>query len=336
MTDTRLRELLTEVADDVEPGDRLDAIRARSRTSRRRLWVPAGAALVAASIVGAVALSGAPTERADAPGPADTSSLPADDSPEPPQEGPDPSETGQRRVAVHYVGVTPDGPRLYPEPRRLSGVDPFAAAVEALATPLDPDYSSLWPAHAVDGVSFDGVGADGQISVALVDRAFRNRPAGMTEVEAGLAVEQVVRTLQPAAQAPAGVRFHVDGEPLDQLPGRPVPELLTPGPDADVLADVSISAPAEGDVVDNDGPLLVSGATSSASDLLLEVETLTGTVTSVAPVTGGWDDERVHPFSMHVDISRLEPGQYVVTARTDDRSGEQRYHVDDRLITVTD
>ena len=350
MNEPTLRELLTEVADAVEPGDRLADIRARTRPSRSRLWVvPAGAGLVAASVVGAVALSGGPADRVAEPGPGSgtSSTSPSPTDPEttnPTPDEPSATETATpalplRATAVYYVGDTPDGLRLYREFRRVPASDPLTAAVVGLAqAPQDPDYSSPWPSDAIAQVSFDGVGADGVLQVSLRDASLRGRPAGMTETEAGLAVEQVVRTLQAAVQARAAVQFRLDGNPVDQVLGVPASEPLAQGRDLGVLARVSISTPSEGQVVDNDGPLVVSGAGNSyEGNIVTELQALDGTVVVVpTPTIAGWQEDRLFPFEVTLDLSDVPPGEYVVRSQTDDPSGEQRFHVDNRTITVVD
>lgn len=341
MNESMLRDLLSEVADHVEPGDRLDAIRARTRPSRRRhLWIPAGAALVAASVVGAVALGGGPVERADAPGPAGTSNVSPSPSPtEPSPTEPTPTAPETRAVAVYYVGVTPDGPRLYREFREALGQDRFEAATAAIGNaPLDPDYANLWPAEAIGDVSFVGTGADGLISITLSDASYRDRPAGMTPEEAGLAVEQVIRTFQAAVQARTPVQFRLGDNPIDQVLGVPSSEPLSQGPDLDVLALVSLSTPSEGQVVDKAEPLVVSGAGNSfEGTIVTRLQRPDGSeAIDPVPAIAGTYEERLFPFEASLDISDLPAGEYVVLARTDDPSGEGRFHEDTRRITISD
>ena len=345
MTEPDMRELLVEVADDVEPGDRLDAIRARTRRSRTTYWVPAGAALVAASVVGAVALGSGPTDRTSAPGPAGSTSpstsSPSEPSPTTGESTPTPTEApGSRAVAVYHLGETPFGTRLYREFRRLPPSDPLDAAAVALGqAPSDPDYRSAWPAGAVEDVSFDGVGADGVIGVSLRDASYRDRPADMSETEARLAVEQVIRTLQAAVQARAAVQFSLDGDPVDQVLGVPTSEPLSQGPDLEVLAHVSIASPSEGQVVDNDDPLVVSGAGNSwEGTIVVRLEEWgPGAVVHAEefPIAG-WMEDRLFPFEVALDVSEVPQGAYVVTSRTDDPSGEDRVHLDSRRVTLTD
>jgi hypothetical protein len=240
---------------------------------------------------------------------------------------------------TYYVGDTPDGQRLYRELRRTSGENPFSAAEDGLTlAPLDPDYVSLWPVDAIRSVSFDGIGDDGVIGVT-VDPAYRERPVGMTEVEAALAVEQVVRTLRAAVRAGAAVQFLSDGNPVDQVLGVPTSEPLAAGSDLAVLAHVSLSDPSEGLLVDNDEPFTVTGLGNSfEGNIVTRIQRLSGVVEVVAeePAIAGTYEDRLFPFEVTFDLTTVPPGDYLVVSRTDDPSGEGRVHVDDRRITVVD
>lgn len=335
MSDDLVREMLREVADGVEPGDRLDAIREATAGGGRRTgrgwWAAGGVSLVAASVVTALALTTGGTPRSEDPDPAEPAPTrtTATDGPRP--------EQAPRAVPVYYVGDTPDGPRLYREFRRMGG-DPFAAAVEALSqVPVDPDYKSLWPTDAIRDVSFDGIGDDAIISIT-VDPAYRQRPAGMSGIEAGLTVEQVIRTFQAATQSRAAVQFRGDDNPIDQVLGVPTSEPLAKGSDLAVLAHVSLSDPSEGTTVDNDEPFVVKGVGNSyegtivitlqvadTSEVLLEEPTIAGTY-----------EDRLFPFTVRLNVFDVPAGDYLVVARTDDPSGEGRFHTDSRRITIVD
>lgn len=340
MNEPLLRELLNEVADDVEPTDRLDAIRARTGRSSRRYWIPAGAALVAASVVGAFALGGGPSERPEAPGPAGTTIA----SPSPSRPTPLPPEL--RAVAVYYVGDTPDGPRLYREFRRVAG-DPLTAAVAAAVgrasddrplAPLDPDYSVPWPpgtsasARVVADQELIEVSLSGDVEGSLRDRG------PLSAEEAGLAVEQLVRTAQGVVQERLPVRFLLYEQITDHVLGVPTSEPLAQGPDLDVLARVSLGSPSEGQVVDNDEPLTVSGAGNSfEGNIVTWLERPDGSeVIGQTPTIAGWLGDRLFPFEVDLDLTEVSRGDYVVLSRTDDPSGEDRFHVDTRAITVVD
>ena len=113
MSDRRSGTCSHEVADGVEPGDRLDAIRAATAPAvvvrAAGWWAAGGVGLVAASVVTALALS--------------TGGAPADDGPGP--AGP-PSTSGttatadgdgarRRPVPSTSWATPPTGPRLYRE-----------------------------------------------------------------------------------------------------------------------------------------------------------------------------------------------------------------------------
>lgn len=332
----RLRELMREASDDIEPGDRLDAIRAATAAGRRTgrgWWVAGGAGLLAASVVTAVALSTGGAPRGSDPGPATS---PPPTAPSTATASPSPTTS---TVAAYYVGDTPDGPRLYREFRTVAAADPLSAAVAALSlAPVDPDYTNLWPPDAIQDVSFDGTGDDA-IIVILVDPAHRPRPAGMSEIEAGLAVEQVVRTLQAALRSRAPVQFFSASNPIDQVLGVPTSEPLVAGSDLAVLAHVSISDPSEGRVVDNDEPFTVNGVGNSyEGNIVTRVQRWAGPVEIVAELAtiAGTYEDRLFPFQVTFDLSDVPPGDYLVTSRTDDPSGEDRFHTDDRRVTIVD
>lgn len=350
----RIKDLLHEVADGVEPGDRLDAIRNETSGGRRPgrgWWAAGGVGLIAASVVTALALSTGSTPQRTGPPPAEQSTpSPTADGTGSLQERKDRLEEMRRAaeaenggstttVAAYYAGDTPDGLRLYREFRRVDADDAFGAAAAALSLPPeDPDYANLWPADAIQTVSFDGTGDDGVIGVT-VDPTHRERPAGMTEVEAALAVEQVVRTVQAAARARAAVQFFSGGNPIDQVLGVPTSEPLAAGSDLAVLAHVSLSDPSEGLLVDNDEPFTVTGVGNSfEGNIVTRIQRLSGVVEVVAeePAIAGTYEDRLFPFEVTFDLTAVPPGDYLVVSRTDDPSGEGRVHLDDRRITVVD
>ena len=217
----------------------------------------------------------------------------------------------------------------------METADPFAGALIALQTsPADPDYSTPWPSDAFDGVSFDGSGSDGLIQVRLTDDSLRERPAGMSESDAELAIQQVVYTLQAAAQARAAVGFFVDGERADQVFGVPTSEPVTQADQLDVLAMVSITDPAEGTSVS--GTFTASGVASSfEANVPWEIRDGDTVVASGFATAEGWMD-KLYPWSTKVDVSDLAPGSYTFVAMTDDPSGGEGGGpvVDTRTIVI--
>ncbi|CAB4924868.1 unannotated protein [freshwater metagenome] len=322
----RITDLLHEVTDDVEPGDRLDAIRAEIgvRRPRRGWWAASGAGLVAASVATAMALSTGGTPQVSVPDPATST------------------------MAIYYVGDTPDGPRLFREFRRLGG-DPLATAVSAAVgrtgaagpplAPLDPDYRVPWP--PMTDATARVVPFEDRIEVDLggdVEGSLRDRGA-LTSAEAGLAVEQLVRTAQGAVGERLPVRFLLYGEITDQVLGVPTSEELAVGSDLATLAHVSLSDPSEGQQVDNDEPFTVKGVGNSfEGTIVTRIQRLSGVVEVVAeqPAIAGTYQDRLFPFGVTFDLTTVPPGDYLVVSRTDDPSSEGRVHVDDRRITIVD
>ena len=334
--DARLSELISDSVSDIEPGDRLDSIRnrtkvtpmsARRNSGRPWLYAVGGAVAATAAVITAIALAGGNLGLTTADDP-DPVGQPSSRSPEP-SETPNASEptpsddstpgTGPA-VAVYYVGDTPQGPRLYREFHPGSGSDPFdSALIELGATPADPDYRTVWPAGSFDSVNFDGVGADGLIQITLADASLRDRPAGMSKAEAEASVQQVIYTLQAAAQARAAVQFRFDGNPIDQVLGVPTSEPLANDDPISALALVNVTTPSEGDEVA--GTFTASGVASSfEATVPWEVRQGDKVVASGFSTAEGWMD-KLYPWETEVDVSKLPAGDYTFVAMTDDPSG---------------
>lgn len=348
----RIRDLLHDVADGVEPGDRLDAIRASTADDERRTsrgwWAAGGVGLIAASVVTALALStgGAPVSDR---GPADSPSTPSGSETflvRCQHCSPHPNDATTSTQAVYYVGDTPDGPRLYREFRRLAG-DPLDAAVSASVgrsvdgapmAPLDPDYRVPWTPLTDAGAVLSTEGDVIEVSLGGDPQDDLHDRGRLSEAEAALAVEQVIRTAQAAVGERLPVRFLLFGEITDQVLGVPTSEPLSAGSDLAVLAHVSLSDPSEGQEVDNDEPFTVAGvANSFEGSVVIRIQRWEGThvVDQVSAIAGSYAD-RLFPFDVTFDLSEVPPGDYVVIAQTDDPSGEGRFHTDSRRITIVD
>lgn len=335
MTDQRIRELLLEVSDGVEPGDRLGAIRtatARGRRTHRGWRVAGGAGLVAASVVTALALTTGGTHRASEPGTAQQGTATATGS------ATDPDPATPRVVPVYFVGDTPGGPRLYREfltPTGGVSAETFALDAALHGDSRDPDYRSPWPADASAGAY--AMSSD-LIRITLTGD-LHDRPAGMSADDARLAIEQVVRTAQGVfGQGRVPVQIALDDGPTDQVLGVPTSEPLGNAPDLSVLAHVSLSDPSEGQVVDNDQPFVVRGAANSfEGNVVTRIQRWEGTeVVAEEPTIAGTYENKLFPFEVTFDLSSVPPGDYVVISRTDDPSGEGKFDTDTRRITVVD
>lgn len=335
------KELLNEVADGVDPGDRLDAIRrATSGGRRRRLrWAAAGGAgLIAASVATALALTtGAASQRGDrdpaAPAPRSSTT-------------PTATDPGSTAVAVYYVGDTPDGPRLFREVRQLTG-DPLTGAVAAAvgrdvngspSDPLDPDYRVPWPASTTASASLDDEREVIEIQLGGDPEGSLRDRGRLSAVKASLAIEQLVRTAQGAVGERLPVRFLLHGEPTDQVLGVPTSEPLTAGSDLAVLAHVFLTNPSEGQQVDNDEPFVVKGSGNSfEGNVVTRIQRSEGTfVVDRKPALAGTFKDHLFPFVVTFDLTDVALGDYVVISRTDGPAGEDQPHEDDRRITIVD
>ena len=333
----RLRRLLEQTVADVDPNDGLEAIRSRTKVTdmptdlsskRPWIWGAFGAAVATAAVIGGFAVINNDDPSADDPGFSGSPSVTPTEDPSG-SGSPDPDPTGTSggpiakpfTVAVYYVGDTPHGPGLYREFHKSTGTTALDAALADATTvqPLDPDYRTDWPAGIVESTAFDGVGSDGLIQITLADESVHDRPAGMSEAEAQIAVEQLIYTAQAAVQARAPVQFLLGENPIDQVFGVPTSEPLAQGKWDDVLSFMSVTAPEEGATVS--GSFEASGVASSfEANVQWQIIQNGEAVKTGFTTAAGWMD-KLYPWTTEVDVSDLAPGTYTFVAMTDDPSG---------------
>jgi hypothetical protein len=340
--DERMRRLLDEAVSDVEPRDSLDSIRSRTQVSpmrARRPWIlGAGAAVVAtAATVAAVAVMGGNpgTTNAQDPGFAGSPTEqgtggPSEPSDSVPGTSPTPTDSGSAgadtvTAPVYYVGETSRGPRLFREFHQVDDDDSLSASLGAAVgeatedgtprRPLDPDYSTDWPALTAAEGNFDG----DLITVNLggdPEGSLRERPAGMSAEEAEIAVQQLVYTAQAATQSRAPVQFLLYGKRTDMVLGVPTAEPLSQGDPNTVLAQVWIIDPAEGAQVRV--PFEVSGL-ANAFEANVQWELTQGDTVVRDGYTMAEEAFTMAPYSFMV--KNIPPGDYTLVVHDEDASG---------------
>ncbi|QCW50612.1 hypothetical protein FE634_09640 [Nocardioides dongxiaopingii] len=292
--DDDLRALVGDAVADVEPTDRLAAIRARTTPPPRRgWWAAGGSALLAAAVVVAVAVV---VDRGDGDDP-DVAAPTTEPTTASPSAPPDTAPAGRTRaVGLYFLGDTPEGTRLFREFQQVPRFDPaqdLLVAVEALAAPDDPDYRTAWPAGSVTGARV----VDGQVRVQLSPDA----------PDDDLALQQLRATVA-AASGLQSITFSRGAEPF------------TVEADPDALALVSISDPREGRTVF--GSFTARGvANSFEATVPWQLVDADGTVVAEDSATAEGADDRLYPWETEIDVSDLEPGTYTFVARTDDPTG---------------
>jgi len=371
--DDQLRRLLSDAVSDIEPRDRLAEIRASVHPdpqvvpmSRPRPWLYAlSGAVASAAVIGVIAytttaLSG-PDDGSNGlgAGPAHTrhtsaavSTATATDPATPPSSpttSPPQTTTGAQAYAVYYVGANAAGrPVLYREWHRgprLPAADPSGkggdvlteAVHDALASlPLDPDYRTPWHALAtLDHASYETTGADGTLQIALKDTGIADRPTSMSPAEAKAAVQQLVYTAQAAVGKRAPVVFTVGRKPPGAHPtllGIDISRPIGNAPILRTLSLVNISSPNEGDKVS--GKLTVTGTNNSfegSSVIYLERH---GRKYLLTPTIGGQGLHKLFPWTVTLDLTKVQPGEYTLVAENDAPSGQGHPDTDTRTLEV--
>jgi hypothetical protein len=355
--DARLSELISETADSVEPAEGLTAIRSRTRkespmstrnsSGRNWLYAVGGAVVGTAAVIVAIAVvSQLNDDDSSTPVAGQTQTSAPDPTKEPsptdtPSDTPtsaDVSATGtpiESAVPVYFAGDGPRGTVLFREFQPGIGADPVAQAAQAaVAGPAhDPDYRSLWPAGTQAAASYDG----DVITVDLTGADLHDRPAGMTKRDAELAIQQVVYSVQGAAQARAGVQLLIDGQRTDQVLGSPASEPLTNAKGSDVLSQMSITSPEEGQKVS--GTFTASGVNNAfEATFTWELRDSSGQVVAnnFGTAEGCCEVDKLFPWTADVDLTGVAPGTYTFVAMNDDPSGGEGKgpDVDTRTIVV--
>ncbi len=341
--DERLRTLLDDAVSDVEPRPGLESIRARTKVttmSSTRSWILAAAGAVAATAatVVAVVVISDDDPNAAAPEPAATATQSPDGASGTPEETPTEPEGRMQTLAVYYVGETPTGPRLFREFRRVAAGESDRARVEAAlgasieGRALDPDYRSDWPTGtSVTGVRLDGPAGDEVVEIDLAGAGtLHDRPAGLSQAQASMAIEQLIYTAQAALQRRAPVQFLLDGQRTDTVLGVPTSEPLAQGEPMRVRGTVWVITPQNGDEVTS--PVQVEGVgaffEANVSWQLLQ----DGKVVKEGFTTAE-EGMTLSPYSFTV---KAQPGDYVLRVYDADMSdGEGPGEVEDtKQITI--
>jgi hypothetical protein len=305
-----LTTLMRRAVEEVEPADRRvelrKAVEVATRRRHRRYAVTGGLAAAAVVVAGVTVT----THQSD------------HTEPEPvgPPKAIDRSHDNRPAYGLYYVGETPQGPRLFREFRDGPGPTSTPAAALSLMqeAPDDPDYRTLWPANTFS----DAYVADDVIDVEVADPgSLGSRLDGMSAVEAAMSVEQVIYTVQAAANQTLPVQFTHQGSPIAQVLGVATSEPLDRGAQLDVLAHASISNPTDRRVVEDS--FSADGVASSfEGSVPWQLRDSDGNVVKDGTAQAFGYIDRLYPWATgRIDVSDLDPGDYTFVVMTDDPSG---------------
>lgn len=310
-----------------------------SRRPVVRRWAGATAVVLLSSLT-LVACSGAddpvptsggssdPTQTSSASTSASASSEPS----ESPTGSASPTEPTSTAVPIYFAGDGPSGPVLFREFHRVTG-NPLTEAARLVmggGEADDPDYRTLWPQVEVADVG----ATDGVLLVQIAGDAFTERPDGMSQREAELAIQQLVYTLQGVQQERVPVVIKREGD----LPilGLATDGSFTHASALDTLNLVSITSPAEGDTASGDALKVTGVANSFEASGPCRLIAGGEEIALEGYQAEGWMEDRLFPFEVQLPLDGVT-GEVVVRCETDDPSGGAEGNgpaVDTRTITV--
>ncbi|HEX7716678.1 MAG TPA: Gmad2 immunoglobulin-like domain-containing protein [Marmoricola sp.] len=316
--DDDIRRALSDAVSDVEPFGTLDDIRSRTEkvVPMKRWFLPtiAVAAVMAAVVGGGVWLLSGDEQTAPGPsgGPTTSGGTSATTAP----------GVGERAVPIYWVGDTPHGPRLYREFQRQQ-VCPTsdcllkASTVTALSgRPDDADYRAPWP----DGTGLSDLSYNGDVLTIGLTGDLHARPAGMSEADAQLAVEQLLFSAQAGlGKGRVPVQLLLDGKHTDTVLGVPASEPLAAGNPDDVEALVQVDNPSDGATVT--ASFTVSGR-AAAFEANVVWELKQGDTVVKDGFTTAQECCTLAPYSF--EVTDVAPGSYTLVVHDTDESGQGR------------
>ncbi|RNM13868.1 Gmad2 immunoglobulin-like domain-containing protein [Nocardioides pocheonensis] len=329
--DDELSRVLHDAVADVRPRGSYDDIRSRTdkvvpMKSRWILPTLAVAAVMAVVVAGAFWLTSDDTTPSPSGTPTQGTSSPQ------PTDGATGGATSRRAVPVYFVGDSSHGPKLYREFQAKDTCDTDAcllkaATVTALSgTPQDADYTAPWP----DGTGLRNVAYDGDALTIDLVGDLHDRPAGMSQADAELAVQQLIYSAQAGlGKGRVPVQLLLDGKHSDTVLGVPASEPLAAGNPDDVEALVQVDAPAEGSTVSS--PFTVTGrAATFEANVVWELKQ--GDTVAKKGFTTAQECCTLSPYSFQVTAP---PGTYTLVVHDTDESGQNLpVDQDTKQITV--
>ena len=343
--DERLSALLHDAVSDVEPRPALDAIQARTKVttmSSKRPWIYAAVGAVAATAATITAVTVlADDDPATTGGPAGSPTPTASASPEPSEPSPTdaPTDEPTQLVPVYFVADQPVGLRLFrefhpgPESATPAGMVQGALEHAVAGSALDPDYRSDWPEDTVvSGVNVDGTSAEDLVWIDLTGN-LHDRPAGMSEQAAGMAIEQLMFTAHGVLQGRNPIQFTLNGERTDTLLGVPVSEPLAAADPMEVQGSVWVIDPQDGDTVDSTFRVEGRGAFFEAN---VSWQLLQGDAAVEEGFATAEEGMTLSPYAF--TIKNVPAGDYVLRVYDADMSGGEGpgEAEDTKNLTVTD
>ena len=237
------------------------------------------------------------------------------------------SSAQETSVELYWVGNTAKGFRLFKEFKRVAvSEDVITSALQTLfaSTPIDADYTNLWPANSkVNSVSVEG-------DLAIIDLAPGTLNVG-AEAEAR-ALDQIVWTVTAANPAIKRVKFLINGDEVESLAGHvDLTGTFMRGLAYEVLADIWILNPVEGQEVTSD--VVIEGVATTfeanvAWRLLKagkEVQSGATTAGEAAPARAPW----------RISFTDLSPGDYLISAAEYSAMDGSLVTEDTKAFTVT-
>jgi hypothetical protein len=217
--------------------------------------------------------------------------------------------------------------RLFAEHRTLHDVrtsDVQAAVNAALGTPEDPDYRPF-PAATHADVTSEG----DLIVIDFPDPTIASYPL-LSDLDAGMAIQALVWTVNDTLQRPVQVRFDIDGQPARSLFGKVLNGTVTEQEADTVLSPVSVDL-SEGQQVQS-GTTIYGKAATFEANVVWELRQGEQVVRKGFTTAG--ECCTLSPYAFRLDAP---PGSYTLVVHDTDESGGEGNGVtsDSKDIEIT-